>query len=194
MQGQPTPQSWQESLMHKLVTREEKIIHFVIGTSHKDEKRAFIQQACESTGCLEIPEQLCKSERSMVRFTMSHPQKQAYILHAPLKGKGAKAREVFYAIQCMKNGFMCSRGVERQNDHPSIVVFTDDNPAFDSVEEGIWKLWQIAEGGGAELAVFEDNWRERRRLYWDRKRDAEIKRIEERARRRWARDMRFFRR
>jgi hypothetical protein len=109
-------------------------------------------------------------------------------MHAPYKGTGGKAWDIFYTISCWKKGNWYGPLPEEEAatyDHPSMVVFTDAVPKFDSSKEGKWLLWRInAESN--ELEQFHDNWREKRAEYWEKKRAAEYEKALKRCQRRWS--------
>jgi hypothetical protein len=187
----PTPLlPWQNSLLEKLSTREEDIVHFIVGNDHADEKQALVRHAVGSGSCVEIPKRVCKQGGGpMVKFWKPHAARgvRSCILYAPYKGTGNKAWDIFYTISCWKKGTWYGPCADEMvgNDHPSMVVFTDAVPKFDSSKEGKWLLWRInAESN--ELEQFHDNWREKRAEYWEKKRAAEYEKALKRCQRRWS--------
>ena len=79
-------------------------------------------------------------------WCMSFAPSKYYVIELPRNLKKTESRQLYTAIEELKNGYMCdmrNKGKEVYFDEPNVVVFTSSVPRLRYMDRRRWKLWCI---------------------------------------------------
>jgi len=89
---------------------------------------------------------LMNNAKEMMAWCMSFAPSKYYVIELPRNLKKTESRQLYTAIEELKNGYMCdmrNKGKEVYFDEPNVVVFTSSVPRLRYMDRRRWKLWCI---------------------------------------------------
>jgi len=142
---------WQRAILDRLgICEQGGVVHVVVdkrGTAHSTSNRALMKIFAQHTGVQKIPV-LMDSAAKIMRWCMSVPRAQCYLVDMSRTPKRSALRQICMAVEELRSGYMCSltgKGTEIYFDEPSVVLFARSAPARKYMREGGWKVWTVAD-------------------------------------------------
>jgi hypothetical protein len=135
---------WQTVVEELCTKQDDRWINVVLDVHGYSGKSIFAEHLEYKGLAYEIP--FMRSIEKIMQCVMSIKPKKAYLIDLPHGMKKDKMGDLFYGIECLKNGVAYDKMLrKRRFDPPQVIVFTNVVPDFGLLSLDRWKIWKLDE-------------------------------------------------